>query len=219
MYDCSFTSRKSRKLFYSVCEYFSIFTMPKKYFSHVSFSILHKIKYFETSMLLIICKIHSTQAYIVILIPYYLANEYDNVMLQGQYQNDLKGLMFHDISNSTDEPTISGEFILENIFQIDTHRSKWVDLSVIFSMIIIYRFIFFIIIKANEDVTPLIRAYIARQRMQRTKSITYNNNHHHPRHVEISLSPTPSQDLHHPSPTDASSTSDSNNVDSHVVST
>lgn len=141
--------------------------------------------------------------------------------LQGQYQNDLKGLMFHDISNSTGEPTIPGEFILENIFQIDTDRSKWVDLSVLFSMIIIYRFIFFVIIKANENVTPWIRAYIASQRMKHTNTITYNNNNDddHPRHVEISLSPTTSQDLHHPSPTEASSPSDSNNVDSHVVST
>ncbi|RVW25932.1 ABC transporter G family member 11 [Vitis vinifera] len=33
-------------------------------------------------------------------------------------------------------------------------RSKWIDLSVIFSMIVVYRIIFFIMIKINEDVTP-----------------------------------------------------------------
>lgn len=84
--------------------------------------------------------------------------------LQGQYQNDLKGLVFDN--QSPDLPKIPGEFILENIFQIDVNRSKWVDLSVLFSMIIIYRVIFFIVIKINEDVTPWIRGYIARRRMQ-----------------------------------------------------
>ena len=83
---------------------------------------------------------------------------------QGQYQNDLMGLMFDN--QTPDLPKISGEFILENIFQIDIGRSKWVDLSVIFSMIIIYRIIFFIMIKINEDVTPWVRGYLARRAMQ-----------------------------------------------------
>ena len=82
---------------------------------------------------------------------------------QGQYQNDLKGLIFDN--QTPDMPKISGEYILEYVFQIDTNRSKWVDLSVIFSMIIIYRIIFFIMIKINEDVTPWIRGYVARRRM------------------------------------------------------
>ncbi|KAE9467053.1 hypothetical protein C3L33_01040, partial [Rhododendron williamsianum] len=84
--------------------------------------------------------------------------------LQGQYQNDLKGLFFDN-----DPPgviKIPGEYILENVFQIDVNRSKWIDLSVIFSMIVIYRIIFFIVIKISEDVTPWIRGFIARRRMQ-----------------------------------------------------
>ncbi|CAK9156367.1 unnamed protein product [Ilex paraguariensis] len=84
--------------------------------------------------------------------------------LQGQYQNDLNGLVFDNQSPGL--PKIPGEYILENIFQIDVNRSKWVDLSVIFCMIIIYRIFFFIMIKINEDVTPWIGGYIARRRMQ-----------------------------------------------------
>ncbi|CAA0820977.1 ABC transporter G family member 11 [Striga hermonthica] len=84
--------------------------------------------------------------------------------LQGQYQNDLIGLVFDN--QSPDLPKIPGEYILENVFQIDMQRSKWVDLSVLLSMIIIYRIIFFIMIKVNEDVTPWVRGYIARRRMQ-----------------------------------------------------
>lgn len=84
--------------------------------------------------------------------------------LQGQYQNDLMGLEFDNSAPGL--PKIPGEFILEQIFQIDLHRSKWVDVSVIFVMIIAYRVIFFIVIKINEDVTPWIRGYIARRKMQ-----------------------------------------------------
>ncbi|XP_061342942.1 ABC transporter G family member 11-like [Gastrolobium bilobum] len=91
--------------------------------------------------------------------------------LQGQYQNDLKGLIFDN--QTPDLPKIPGEYILENVFQIDVTRSKWIDLSVILSMIVIYRIIFFIMIKINEDVTPWVRGYLARRRMQQ-KSGTQN---------------------------------------------
>ncbi|KAK7291251.1 hypothetical protein RIF29_06242 [Crotalaria pallida] len=91
--------------------------------------------------------------------------------LQGQYQNDLAGLIFDN--QTPDLPKIPGEYILENVFQIDVTRSKWIDLSVIFSMIVIYRIIFFIMIKINEDVTPWVRGYLARRRMQK-KSATQN---------------------------------------------
>ncbi|AAF97264.1 Contains similarity to ATP dependent transmembrane transporter protein (wh3) from Bombyx mori gb/AF229609 and contains an ABC transporter PF/00005 domain. ESTs gb/Z18062, gb/AI999375, gb/N96732, gb/F14058, gb/AV528782, gb/AV559526, gb/AV556190, gb/AV562800, gb/AV559560, gb/AV523165, gb/AV565094, gb/AV566285 come from this gene [Arabidopsis thaliana] len=83
--------------------------------------------------------------------------------LQGQYQNDLRGLTFDSQGSAFKIP---GEYVLENVFQIDLHRSKWINLSVILSMIIIYRIIFFIMIKTNEDVTPWVRGYIARRRMK-----------------------------------------------------
>lgn len=84
--------------------------------------------------------------------------------LQGQYQNDLRGLVFDN--QTPDLPKIHGEYILEYVFQIDVRRSKWVNLSVLFSMIVIYRLIFLIMIKVNEDVTPWVRGYIARRRIQ-----------------------------------------------------
>ncbi|KAI4304585.1 hypothetical protein MLD38_040072 [Melastoma candidum] len=87
--------------------------------------------------------------------------------LQGQYKNDLVGMIFDN--QSPDLPRIPGEYVLENIFQIDLNRSKWIDLIVLFSMIIIYRILFFIMIKINEDVTPWMRGYIARRTIQRRK--------------------------------------------------
>lgn len=93
--------------------------------------------------------------------------------LQGQYQNDLRGLMFEN--KPAELPKIPGEYILEYVFQIDVNRSKWVDLGVIFSMIAAYRIIFLMMIKINEDVTPWVRGYIARRRLQHN---TNGNNHH-----------------------------------------
>ncbi|KAI7730553.1 hypothetical protein M8C21_002705, partial [Ambrosia artemisiifolia] len=84
--------------------------------------------------------------------------------LQGQYQNDLRGLMFDN--QTPDLPQIPGEYVLEYVFQITVTRSKWINLSVIFSMIIIYRIIFFLMIKINEDLTPWVRGYLARKRMK-----------------------------------------------------
>ncbi|KAK9691603.1 hypothetical protein RND81_09G207200 [Saponaria officinalis] len=92
--------------------------------------------------------------------------------LQGQYQNDLKGLMFDNQTPGL--PQIPGDYILEYVFQITVTRSKWLDLTVLFSMIIIYRIIFFVVIKINEDVTPWIGGYIARRRIQH-KNRNQNN--------------------------------------------
>ncbi|KAK6787778.1 hypothetical protein RDI58_016303 [Solanum bulbocastanum] len=89
---------------------------------------------------------------------------FDFWAIQGQYKNDLKGLVFDN--QSPHPPKITGEYALKQIFQIDVNRSKWVDLSAIFSLIVIYRVIFFIMIKINEDVTPWLRGYIARRKMQ-----------------------------------------------------
>lgn len=83
--------------------------------------------------------------------------------IQGQYQNDLKGLIFDN--QTPDKPKIPGEYVLEFVFQIDVNRSKWIDLSVIFCMIVIYRIIFFLMIKINEDLTPWLRGYMARRRI------------------------------------------------------
>ncbi|KQJ97270.1 ABC transporter G family member 11 [Brachypodium distachyon] len=87
--------------------------------------------------------------------------------LQGQYQNDLVGLMFDNQSELL--PKIPGEYVLENVFQIDVGRSKWLDLSVLFAMIVVYRLLFFAMIKVSEDVTPWLRRYIARRRVQRRR--------------------------------------------------
>lgn len=89
--------------------------------------------------------------------------------LQAQYQNDLLGLEFDN--QYPFMPKISGEYVVTQVFQIDVKRSKWWDLSVLFSMIIIYRIIFFVMIKISEDVTPWIRGYIARRTLKKKQNV------------------------------------------------
>ena len=43
-------------------------------------------------------------------------------ILQGQYKNDMMGMEFD--SQIPDMPKISGEYILHNIFEINTSRSN-----------------------------------------------------------------------------------------------
>ncbi|KAK4765866.1 hypothetical protein SAY87_007508 [Trapa incisa] len=93
--------------------------------------------------------------------------------LQGQYQNDFMGLEF---DGQLPGMRLTGEFLLENVFQVDMDRSKWTNLSVLFSMILFYRLVFFTMIKVSEDVTPWVRGYIARRRLQLKESPVGTNN-------------------------------------------
>lgn len=109
--------------------------------------------------------------------------------LQGQYQNDLLGLEFDNRYSFM--PKISGEYVVTQVFQIDVKRSKWWDLSVLFSMIIIYRIIFLVMIKISEDVTPWIRGFIARRTLKKRQNASMT--------TVQPLRPG-SSPLHHPTP-------------------
>eukprot|EP01018_Ginkgo_biloba_P029024 Gb_18403 [translate_table: standard] len=87
--------------------------------------------------------------------------------LQGQYKNDLIGLEFD--SSVPGMPKISGDYIIENVFELNLDRSKWWDLAVIVMMVAAYRFIFFLIIKFNERITPRLRGLYAEHSMKRLK--------------------------------------------------
>ncbi|KAI3945835.1 hypothetical protein MKW98_023109 [Papaver atlanticum] len=75
---------------------------------------------------------------------------------EGFYKNELQGLQFpnNQIGGSSTirggSSTISGEEILKNIWQMPTGYSKWVDLAVLFGMVVLYRLMFFSIIKLSE---------------------------------------------------------------------
>ncbi|KAI3945836.1 hypothetical protein MKW98_023110 [Papaver atlanticum] len=68
---------------------------------------------------------------------------------EGFYKNEFQGLQFpnNQIGGSS---TISGEEVLKNIWQMPTGYSKWVDLGILFGMVVLYRLMFFSIIKLSE---------------------------------------------------------------------
>ncbi|KAJ6839461.1 ABC transporter G family member 11-like [Iris pallida] len=89
--------------------------------------------------------------------------------LQGAYLNDMRGLTFDNLNPEL--PKIPGEYVLENTLMVDLHRSKWWDLTVLLAMVVVYRILFFVMIKLSEDVVPWIRGYIARKRLTRASTV------------------------------------------------
>ncbi|KAF9607930.1 hypothetical protein IFM89_003744 [Coptis chinensis] len=85
---------------------------------------------------------------------YYIAfHKYAN---QGLLKNEFEGQTF--LNNQIGGvPTISGEEILRNVLQMQMGYSKWVDLFVLLGMVVLYRLMFFSIIKSTEKVKPMIR--------------------------------------------------------------
>jgi len=86
--------------------------------------------------------------------------------LQGMFKNDFLGLTFGSfiLNGKAITPVIPGSYVVENMYGIQTSRGKWADLGVLFGMILVYRLLFFICIKLNEDLQPRVRAYLMRYR-------------------------------------------------------
>ncbi|KAL3698084.1 hypothetical protein R1sor_012160 [Riccia sorocarpa] len=84
--------------------------------------------------------------------------------LQGMYENDFLGLEFTniEIQGVFLGPRLNGKEILERTYQIDLHRSKWVNLGAIVIMVICYRLLFLLMIKFSEEVQPLIRVLMGK---------------------------------------------------------
>ncbi|KAF8411433.1 hypothetical protein HHK36_003982 [Tetracentron sinense] len=102
---------------------------------------------------------------------YYIAfHKYAN---QGFYKNEFEGLTFPN--NQAGGPsTINGEEILRNVWQVEMGYSKWVDLAILLGMVVLYRLMFFGIIKIAEKVKPTIRALMAAAPPKQTKQIMEN---------------------------------------------
>lgn len=89
---------------------------------------------------------------------YYIAfHKYAN---QGFYKNEFQGLTFPN-NLAGGPPTITGEEILKNTWQVEMGYSKWIDIAILLGMVILYRLMFLGIIKLVEKVKPIIRAAFA----------------------------------------------------------
>jgi hypothetical protein len=87
-------------------------------------------------------------------------------LLQGMYQNDFLGLTFQNsiMNGKPVGPPITGLYVVQNLYEIQTSRSKWIDLTVVFGMVIGYRVTFFLMIKFIERVKPVLHSLVSRCR-------------------------------------------------------
>ncbi|XLT53214.1 hypothetical protein HN873_045818 [Arachis hypogaea] len=74
---------------------------------------------------------------------------------QGLFKNEFQGLKFGTKNNNV----ITGEEILRDTFEVDNSYSKWVDLSVLVGMLVLYRVLFLVIIKGTEKVKPFVASF------------------------------------------------------------
>ncbi|KAM3215644.1 hypothetical protein ACQJBY_067589 [Aegilops geniculata] len=74
--------------------------------------------------------------------------------LQGFYKNEFLGLVFQN-NTGVGEKTITGEQVISKFFETEMGHSKWVDFAVLCGMIVIYRLLFVVIIKAVDMVKPI----------------------------------------------------------------
>ncbi|KAL5982250.1 ATP-binding cassette sub- G member 1 [Asimina triloba] len=89
---------------------------------------------------------------------YYVA--FHKYAYQGFYKNEFIGLTFPN-NQAGGPPTITGEEVLTNVWQVEMSYSKWVNLGILIGMVGVYRLLFFLIIKATEKLKPIIRALLS----------------------------------------------------------
>ncbi|KAF8404629.1 hypothetical protein HHK36_009517 [Tetracentron sinense] len=102
---------------------------------------------------------------------YYIA--FHKYAYQGFYKNEFEGLTFPS-NQAGGAPTIKGKEILRNVWQMEMGYSKWVDLAILLEMVVLYRLMFLVIVKANEKVKPIFRALMAANTPKQRKQITEN---------------------------------------------
>ncbi|XP_062193257.1 ABC transporter G family member 1-like [Phragmites australis] len=87
---------------------------------------------------------------------YYISfHKYAN---QGFYKNEFLGLTFPN-NQAGGAATISGSEILRDYWQVQMGYSKWVDLAILCGMAVLYRALFFAIVKLTEMVRPMVKGF------------------------------------------------------------
>ncbi|KAK3414132.1 hypothetical protein EUGRSUZ_I02638, partial [Eucalyptus grandis] len=84
---------------------------------------------------------------------YYLS--FHKYAYQGLYKNEFEGLTLPG-NPLIGESAISGEGILRDIWQVEMGYSKWTNLTILFGMMVLYRLIFFGVLKMTEKFKPII---------------------------------------------------------------
>ncbi|XP_059648028.1 ABC transporter G family member 1-like isoform X2 [Cornus florida] len=84
---------------------------------------------------------------------YYVA--FHKYAYQGLYKNEFERLSFTN-TQLVGPKTIDGAIILRDVFQVEMGYSKWIDLGILFGMVVLYKLLFLGIVKIVEKVKPLI---------------------------------------------------------------
>ncbi|KAI3851022.1 hypothetical protein MKX03_014447 [Papaver bracteatum] len=85
---------------------------------------------------------------------YYIA--FHRYAIEGLYKNEFEGLSFPR-NQGEGSLIITGEEIIETTWQMPGY-SKWIDIGVLFGMVVFYRLMFFCIIKMSEKIKPILRS-------------------------------------------------------------
>ncbi|KAK8562753.1 hypothetical protein V6N13_018685 [Hibiscus sabdariffa] len=90
---------------------------------------------------------------------------------QGLFKNEFQGLTFPNVhgGNGGSAPTITGEQILNQTWHMETEYSKWVDLAILFAMVVFYRLLFFVIMKTTEKVKPAVVKFRSTTRKEKVQ--------------------------------------------------
>nr|XP_043626800.1 ABC transporter G family member 1-like [Erigeron canadensis] len=88
---------------------------------------------------------------------YYIS--FHKYVLQGLYKNEIEGLKFPEYLGGP--PIVDGEMILKDVLHVAMGYSKWIDLGILFGMVVVYRILLLCTIKTVERVGPAIRALIS----------------------------------------------------------
>ncbi|CAD6255626.1 unnamed protein product [Miscanthus lutarioriparius] len=81
---------------------------------------------------------------------YYIS--FHKYAVQGLYKNEFMGLSFPSDQLIESNVTISGIQVLKYKLEVEMGYSKWVNLAILCGMTVIYRMIFFIIVKITEEI-------------------------------------------------------------------
>ncbi|PQP97300.1 ABC transporter G family member 11-like isoform X2 [Prunus yedoensis var. nudiflora] len=84
---------------------------------------------------------------------YYIA--FHKYAYQGLFKNEFIGTTFRSSDQGGKTSSVSGEYILRDKWQVEMGYSKWVDLAILVGMILLYRVLFLVIIKATEKVKTI----------------------------------------------------------------
>ncbi|XP_061349749.1 ABC transporter G family member 1-like [Gastrolobium bilobum] len=79
--------------------------------------------------------------------------------LQGSFKNEFEGLTFSKEQHGGGTKITTGKEILTETLHVEMGHSKWVDLAIMFAMIVLYRVLFLAITKCKEKLKPVVAAF------------------------------------------------------------